>query len=65
MVVGNGGTGVSLLNIYDKSNPFEIGYWKNDKPKGSVENVLINSIDTLIFASLRFYGLVILDISDK
>ncbi|KRX08800.1 hypothetical protein PPERSA_08904 [Pseudocohnilembus persalinus] len=65
MIVANGGTGISLVNIADKTNPFQIGQWNNDKPKGSAENVLLNSMENLVFGSIRNYGLVILDISDK
>lgn len=32
-----------------------------DTPSGSVESVLINKNDTLIFASLRYFGVVILN----
>lgn len=62
MVVANGGTGVSLVDIRDKDSPVEVGSWLNNKAGGSVENVLLNKNETYVFASIRYYGLVILGI---
>lgn len=64
-MVANGGTGVSIIDVKDKNNPIEKGYWENNKPGGSAENVLLNADDSLVFASIRYYGLVILSIADK
>lgn len=65
MVVANGGTGVSIVNIKDKENPIETGVWSNNRAGGSVENVLLNRNNDLVFVSIRYYGLLILDIKDK
>lgn len=60
MIIGNGYTGVSLVNIKDKTKPKEVAIWENNKEGGSVENVVLNKNNTIAFASLRYYGFTVL-----
>lgn len=62
MVLGSGGEGIYVFDIHDKTAPVEYLKWKNTKLGGSVENVLLNRNDTLIFGSLRYYGYVVFDL---
>lgn len=65
MIVANGNSGVCLVDISNKPTPIIKGVWENNKPGGSVENVLLNNEDSKVFVSVRYYGLVILDITNK
>ncbi|KRX06741.1 hypothetical protein PPERSA_09143 [Pseudocohnilembus persalinus] len=62
IVTANGYTSVSVIDITDKSNPVEKSSWVNNSEGGSIENVLVSSDDKYVYASLRYYGLVLLEL---